>query len=76
MCMAICKHLGIDSSTDHPDQCGEPLYSNSRVIAWPLQSTRAHNKIVWFTVIHSMSKVFTTINFHDHVFIWNYHLVL
>ena len=43
----------------------EPLNSNSAVIAGWLQSTRAHNILFWFTVIHSMSRVFTTTNFHD-----------
>ena len=28
-----------------------------------------------FTLSHSMSKLYSAINFHDHVFIWNYHLV-
>ena len=27
-------------------------------------------------VIHSMNKFFTTIDFHDDVIIWNYHLVI
>ena len=28
----------------------------------------------WYTEIHSMTKFFTTFNFHDYVFIWNYYL--
>ena len=43
----------------------EPLYSNSAVIAVWLQSTMAHKILFWFTVIHSMSKFFTSNNFHD-----------
>ena len=52
----------------------EPLYSNSAVIAWCSQSTGAQNIRFWFTVIHSMSQFFTTFNFHDIFFIWNYSL--
>ena len=39
-------------------------------------SLRGHkNYYFWFTVIHSMSKFFTAINFHDvFFFIWNYHV--
>ena len=50
----------------------EPLYSNSAVIAWCSQSTGAQNILFWFTVIHSMSQLFTTFNFHDVFFLWNY----
>ena len=50
----------------------EPLYSNSTVIAWCLQSTSAQNIHFWLTVIHSMSQYFTAFNFHDVFFIWNY----
>ena len=50
----------------------EPLYSNSAVIAWCSQSTGAQNILFWFTVINSMSQFFTTFNFHDVFFIWNY----
>ena len=54
----------------------EPLYSNSAVIVGWLQSTRTQHIIFWFIVIHSMSMFLTSINFHDHVFIWNYHLCI
>ena len=50
----------------------EPLYSNSAVIAWCSQSTGAQNILFWFTVIHSTSQFFTTFNFHNVFFIWNY----
>ena len=30
--------------------------------------------LAWFTVIHSMNKFFTTIDFHEDVFIWNCNL--
>ena len=51
----------------------EPLYSNNAVNVGWLQSTRAQNILFWFTLIHSLSNFFTTINFHD-VFIRSYHL--
>ena len=50
----------------------EPLYSKSAVITWCSQSTGAQNILFWFTVIHSTSQFFTTFNFHDVFFIWNY----
>ena len=31
------------------------------------------NTLFWGTVVHSMSKFFTTIKFHNGFFIWNYH---
>ena len=46
----------------------EPLSSNSAVIAGWLQTTRAQNIFVWFTVIHSLRKFFKAINFHDDFF--------
>ena len=43
----------------------EQLYSNSTIIAgWP-QSTRAQITLCMGTFIHSMSKFFTTNNFHN-----------
>ena len=50
----------------------EPLYSKSTVIAWCSQSTGAQNILFGFTVIHSTIQFFTTFNFHDVFFIWNY----
>ena len=52
----------------------KPLYSNSAVITGWLQSTRAQFIMLWFTVIYFVSKLITAINFHDGVFIWNYHV--